>query len=78
MDKAKSRHGRSTGLNRLPRGKHDGVQLLLIHSVDHLGRQGDVHDSRARAVKFGDAEEFARFLGFQIFNWALQSCIVGL
>jgi large subunit ribosomal protein L9 len=28
--------------NRLPRGPHGGVQLLLIQSVDHLGKQGDV------------------------------------
>ncbi len=27
---------------RLPKGKHGGVQLLLIQSVDHLGKQGDV------------------------------------
>ena len=27
---------------RLPRGPHGGVELLLIHSVDDLGHQGDV------------------------------------
>lgn len=27
---------------RLPRGPHGGVQLLLIQSVEHLGKQGDV------------------------------------
>jgi large subunit ribosomal protein L9 len=27
---------------RLPRGKHNGVELLLIQSVDHVGAQGDV------------------------------------
>src|SRR6188508_889483 len=32
---------RSTA-KRLPRGKHGGIELLLIQSVDHLGRQGDV------------------------------------
>ena len=26
----------------LPRGPHGGVQLLLIQTVDHLGKQGDV------------------------------------
>ncbi|MFM7843081.1 MAG: 50S ribosomal protein L9 [Planctomycetota bacterium] len=26
----------------LPKGETRGVQLLLIHAVDHLGRQGDV------------------------------------
>ena len=28
--------------SRLPRGKHGGVELLLIQSVDHLGKQGEV------------------------------------
>jgi large subunit ribosomal protein L9 len=28
--------------NRLPKGPNGGVQLLLIQSVDNLGRQGDV------------------------------------
>ena len=27
---------------RLPKGPNGGVELLLIHSVDHLGKQGDV------------------------------------
>lgn len=27
---------------RLPRGPHGGIELLLIHSVDDLGHQGDV------------------------------------
>ena len=27
---------------RLPRGEHGGVELLLIQSVDHVGKQGDV------------------------------------
>jgi large subunit ribosomal protein L9 len=26
----------------LPRGPHGGIELLLIQSVDHLGKQGDV------------------------------------
>ncbi|MEM7454697.1 MAG: 50S ribosomal protein L9 [Planctomycetota bacterium] len=30
------------GFSRLPRGKNGGVELLLIQSVDHLGKQGDV------------------------------------
>ncbi len=29
-------------LHKLPRGPNGGVQLLLIQSVDHLGKQGDV------------------------------------
>jgi large subunit ribosomal protein L9 len=32
---------------RLPRGPNGGVQLLLIQSVDHLGRQGDVVEVKA-------------------------------
>jgi len=31
---------------RLPRGKHNGVELLLIQSVDHLGRPGDIVEVR--------------------------------
>lgn len=31
---------------RLPRGKSGGIQLLLIQSVDHLGKQGDVVEVR--------------------------------
>lgn len=27
---------------RLPRGPHGGIELLLIHSVEHLGEQGEV------------------------------------
>ncbi|MCR4413587.1 MAG: 50S ribosomal protein L9 [Thermoguttaceae bacterium] len=27
---------------RLPRGPHGGIQLLLVQSVEHLGKQGDV------------------------------------
>lgn len=27
---------------RLPKGKNGGIELLLIHSVDNLGQQGDV------------------------------------
>ncbi len=27
---------------RLPKGKRGGVELLLIHNVEHLGKQGDV------------------------------------
>ena len=27
---------------RLPKGPNGGVQLLLIHSVDNLGKQGDI------------------------------------
>ena len=27
---------------RLPKGENGGIQLLLIHNVEHLGRQGDL------------------------------------
>ncbi len=27
---------------RLPKGEHGGIQLLLIHNVEHLGKQGDI------------------------------------
>lgn len=30
----------------LPRGQHKGVELLLIQSVDHVGKQGDVVEVR--------------------------------
>jgi len=33
-------------LTRLPKGPNGGVQLLLIQSVDHLGKQGDVVEVR--------------------------------
>ena len=32
---------------RLPRGPHGGTQLLLIHNVEGLGRQGNVVEVRA-------------------------------
>ncbi|TWT93495.1 50S ribosomal protein L9 [Neorhodopirellula pilleata] len=34
---------RSTShFKRLPKGANGGIQLLLIHNVEHLGRQGDL------------------------------------
>jgi len=34
---------RKSGMfKRLPKGEHGGVQLLLIHNVEHLGKQGDI------------------------------------
>ncbi|NLX57099.1 MAG: 50S ribosomal protein L9 [Planctomycetaceae bacterium] len=43
MVKAKSQ-GRTARprFKRLPKGPHGGVELLLVQSVDHLGKQGDV------------------------------------
>lgn len=29
-------------IKRLPRGANGGIELLLIHNVEHLGKQGDV------------------------------------
>src|SRR3954452_18044095 len=40
-------------IKRLPRGKHNGVELLLIQSVDHVGAQGDVVEvKRGYAMNF--------------------------
>jgi large subunit ribosomal protein L9 len=44
---------RANKLNRLPRGANGGIELLLIQSVDNLGKQGDVVE-----VKFGYANNF--------------------
>jgi len=43
--KTKSRKNPSVA-NRLPRGPHNGVELLLIHNVDDLGKQGEVVEVR--------------------------------
>jgi large subunit ribosomal protein L9 len=41
------------GIKRLPRGKHKGVELLLIQSVDHVGKQGDVVEvKRGYAINY--------------------------
>ncbi len=39
--KTKTRKNPSTA-HRLPTGEHGGVELLLIHNVEDLGKQGDV------------------------------------
>ena len=31
---------------RLPKGPHGGIELLLIHAVEHLGQQGDLVEVR--------------------------------
>jgi large subunit ribosomal protein L9 len=36
---------------RLPKGQHGGVQLLLIQSVEHLGRSGDIVEVRPGYAK---------------------------
>ena len=40
----KTRTGRKfkRPFKRLPKGENGGVQLLLIHNVEHLGKQGDI------------------------------------
>ncbi len=40
--KAKKKKRTPSHSKRLPRGPHGGIELLLIHSVDDLGHQGDV------------------------------------
>jgi large subunit ribosomal protein L9 len=42
-----SQRRQSSHFKRLPKGPHGGVQLLLIQSVDHLGKQGDVVEVKA-------------------------------
>jgi large subunit ribosomal protein L9 len=39
-----SRNGRTIKrpYKRLPKGESGGIQLLLIHNVEHLGKQGDI------------------------------------
>ena len=38
---------------RLPRGPHNGIELLLIQAVDHVGKQGDVVEvKRGYAMNF--------------------------
>ena len=44
--------GRRRG-KRLPKGPNGGIELLLIHNVDHLGKQGEVVE-----VKPGYANNF--------------------
>ena len=36
-----------TQYSRLPRGESGGIELLLIQSVDHLGKQGEVVEVKA-------------------------------
>lgn len=47
MSKAKTAKPTLHRFRPLPRGKHRGVQLLLIQTVDHLGKQGDVVEVRS-------------------------------
>ena len=51
--KMKKRKRNKSRYERLPRGANGGVELLLIQSVDHLGKQGEVVE-----VKTGYANNF--------------------
>jgi len=47
MAKAKSKkRAQRPRFKRLPKGPHGGIELLLVQSVDHLGKQGDVVEVR--------------------------------
>ena len=39
---AGTKSNRKPRFKRMPKGPNGGIQLLLIQSVDHLGKQGDV------------------------------------
>ena len=39
-------HAATSRSVRLPKGPHGGVELLLIHSVEHVGKQGQVVEVR--------------------------------
>lgn len=51
--KMKKQKRNRSHLTKLPRGTHGGIELLLIQTVDHLGKQGDVVE-----VKTGYANNF--------------------
>ncbi|MEC9092041.1 MAG: 50S ribosomal protein L9 [Planctomycetota bacterium] len=53
QEKTKSRRKNGAGFKRLPKGPNGGVELLLIQSVDKLGKQGDVVE-----VKSGFANNY--------------------
>lgn len=51
--KLKKQRRNKVNFSRLPRGENGGVELLLIQSVDHLGKQGEVVE-----VKSGFANNY--------------------
>ncbi len=52
MPSSKTQNRRVPSRNkRLPTGPHGGIQLLLVQSVEHLGRQGDVVEVKAGYAK---------------------------
>jgi large subunit ribosomal protein L9 len=40
--KTNKKNRQKSSAKRLPKGRNGGIELLLIQSVDHVGRQGDV------------------------------------
>ncbi len=42
MTASKTRRKSNQLFKRLPKGEQGGIQLLLIHNVEHLGKQGDI------------------------------------
>ncbi len=43
----KRKRNKSADFTRLPKGPNGGIELLLIQSVDHLGKQGEVVEVKA-------------------------------
>lgn len=43
----KKRRRHAARFDKLPRGKNGGIELLLIQTVDHLGKQGEVVEVKA-------------------------------
>lgn len=53
MPSAKNKNRRQSpkGFKRLPKGQNGGIELLLIQSVENLGKQGDVVEVRPGYAK---------------------------
>jgi len=52
MAQTKLKRRRAGGrAKRLPKGPNGGIELLLIHSVEHLGEQGDVVEVKSGFAK---------------------------
>ena len=49
--KQRNNSRRKSSLRRLPKGENGGIELLLIQSVEHLGKQGDVVEVKAGYAK---------------------------
>ena len=51
--KVKTGRTHKRSFKRLPRGENGGTQLLFIHNVEHLGKQGDIVEvKRGYALNF--------------------------